>query len=87
MIILYYKKQELLKYMLDSDMDNDGILDFNEFKVMINSMVGLLSNNIESNDVGTTPVLFYIYCFKTQVAIKGAQQKLKDKDMEEKEKL
>ena len=53
MIILYYKKQELLKYMLDSDMDNDGILDFNEFKVMINSMVGLLSNNIESNDVGS----------------------------------
>ena len=87
MIILYYKKQELLKYMLDSDMDNDGILDFNEFKVMINSMVGLLSNNIESNDVGATPVLFYIYCFETQVAIKGAQQKLKDKDMEEKEKL
>ena len=50
-------------------------------------MVGLLSNNIESNDVEATPVLFYIYCFKTQVAIKGAQQKLKDKDMEEKEKL
>ena len=34
---LYYllQERELLKYMLESDVDNDGILDFQEFKVAI----------------------------------------------------
>jgi hypothetical protein len=31
----YCQEQELLKYMVESDCDNDGMLDFQEFKVAI----------------------------------------------------
>ena len=31
----FWQERELLKYMLESDVDNDGILDFQEFKVAI----------------------------------------------------
>ena len=30
-----WQERELLKYMLESDADNDGILDFHEFKMAI----------------------------------------------------
>ena len=40
--------------MLDSDMDNDGILDFNEFKVMIMTIVkGSFPHYVKGSDQGS----------------------------------
>ena len=47
---LFFQTQELQKYMLEFDVDNDGMLDFEEFKLAIKFAQGKMKNRDRNED-------------------------------------
>ena len=48
--LLFFQTQELQKYMLEFDVDNDGMLDFEEFKLAIKFAQGKMKNRDRNED-------------------------------------